>query len=68
MEKLYMITEPTERLSDAALQSNLSYYTTLSIEHQIKHMEYDDKAFLIEEELRLREMQRMNNGDQNQEA
>jgi len=68
MEKLYMITEPTERLSDAALQSNLSYYTALSIEHQIKHMEYDDKAFLIEEELRLREMQRMNNGDQNQET
>jgi hypothetical protein len=68
MEKLYMITEPTERLSDAALQSNLSYYTALSIEHRIKHMEYDDKAFLIEEELRLRECVRMNNGDQNQEA
>ena len=63
-----MITEPTERLSDAALQSNLSYYTALSIEHRIKHMEYDDKAFLIEEELRLRECVRMNNGDQNQEA
>ena len=63
-----MITEPTERLSDAALEANLSYYTALSIEHQIKHMEYDDKAFLIEEELRLRECGRMNNGDQNQEA
>jgi hypothetical protein len=31
-------------------------------------MEYDDKAFLIEEELRLRECVRMNNGDQNEEA
>jgi len=68
MEKLYMITEPTERLSDAALKSNLSYYTALSIEHQIKHMEYDDKAFLIKEELRLRECMRMYNGDQKQEA
>jgi len=68
MEKLYMITEPTERLSDAALQSNLSYYTALSIEHQIKHMEYDDKAFFIKEELRLRECMRMINGDQKQEA
>jgi len=68
MEKLYMITEPTERMSDAALQCNLSYYTALSIEHQIKHMEYDDKAFLIEEKLRLRECVRMNNGNQKQEA
>jgi hypothetical protein len=68
MEKLYMITEPTERLSDAALKSNLSYYTALSIEHRIKHMEYDDKAFFIKEELRLRECMRMYNGDQNQEA
>jgi flagellar motor switch protein FliM len=68
MEKLYMITEPTERMSDAALEANFQYYIALSIEHQIKHMEYDDKAFLIEEELRLREMQRMNNGDQNEEA
>ena len=57
-----------EQLSDAALEANLQYYTALSIEHQIKHMEYDDKAFLIEEELRLRECVRMNNGDQNQEA
>jgi len=63
-----MITEPTERLSDAALQSNLNYYTALSIEHQIKHMEYHEKAYLITEELRLRECMRMKNGDQNQEA
>ena len=68
MEKLYMITEPTERLSDAALEANLSYYAALSIEHQIKHREYDDKAFFIKEELRLRECVRMNNGDQKQEA
>jgi hypothetical protein len=61
MEKLYMITEPTERLSDAALESNLSYYTALSIEHQIKHMEYDEKADLIMEELRLRECAKLNN-------
>ena len=68
MEKLYMITEPTERLSDAALKSNLSYYTALSIEHKMKHIEYDDKAFFIKEELRLRECVRMYNGNQNQEA
>jgi len=61
MEKLYMITEPTERLSDAALQANLSYYAALSVEHQIKHMEYDEKANLIMEELRLRECVGMNN-------
>ena len=61
MEKLYKITEPTERLSDAALASNLLYYVSLSIEHQIKHMEYDEKAKLIQEELRLRECVRMNN-------
>ena len=63
-----MITEPTERLSDAALESNLNYYTALSIEHKIKHMEYDDKAFFIKKELRLRECVRMYNGDQKQEA
>lgn len=63
-----MITEPTERLSDAALKSNLSYYTALSIEHKMKHIEYDDKAFFIKEELRLRECMRMKNGDQKQEA
>ena len=63
-----MITEPTERLSDAALEANLSYYTALSIEHKIKHMEYDEKAYLIQEELRLRECVRMYNGDQKQEA
>ena len=63
-----MITEPTERLSDAALESNLSYYTALSIEHQTKYMEYNEKAYLIQEELRLRECVRMNNGDQNQEG
>jgi len=68
MEKLYMITEPTERLSDAALQSNLNYYTALSIEHKMKHIEYDDKAFFIKEELSLRECMRMKNGDQKQEA
>lgn len=61
MEKLYKITEPTERLSDAALEANLQYYTALSIEHQIKHMEYDEKTQLIQEELRLRECVRMNN-------
>lgn len=55
-----MITEPTERLSDAALESNLSYYVALAIEHHIKYMEYDEKAYLIKEELRIREMQRMN--------
>jgi len=60
MEKLYMITEPTERLSDAALESNLNYYVTLANEHHIKYMEYDEKAYLIKEELRIREMQRMN--------
>ena len=68
MEKLYKITEPTERLSDAALEANLQYYIGLSIEHQIKHMEYDEKTQLITEELRLRECMRMKNGDQNQEA
>ena len=61
-KKLYMITEPTERLSDASLQCNLSYYTALSIEHHNKYMEYDEKAYLIKEELRIREMQRMNCG------
>jgi len=68
MEKLYMITEPTERLSDAALKANFQYYTGLSIEHKSKHMEYDDKAFFIKKELRLRECVRMYNGDQKQEA
>ena len=57
-----------EKLSDAALEANLQYYTELSIEHKMKHIEYDDKAFFIKEELRLRECMRMYNGDQNQEA
>jgi hypothetical protein len=57
-----------EKLSDAALKANFQYYNALSIEHQIKHMEYDDKAFFIQKELRLRECMRMYNGDQKQEA
>ena len=55
-----MIKEPNESLSDAALQCNLHYYATLAVEHHIKYMDYDEKAYLIQEELRLREMQRMN--------
>lgn len=63
-----MIEEPNKSLSDAALQCNLHHYATLAIEHQIKYMDYDEKSYLIKEELRLREMQRMNNGNENQET
>ena len=65
-----MTNEPNKLfvLSDAALESNLSYYVGLSIEHQTKYMEYNEKVYLIQEELRLRECVRMNNGNQNQEG